>query len=139
MSMSVSLATQLIAISVISLQRQVRHNEVLREPPPGPTYDFVVVGAGAAGSAVAYRLAEQKYSVVLLEAGGPQNLATDMPALAYTIKYTDVVWPYQTQRGNMGLGWANSTVPAPKGKLLLTTSTNYIFIFKIRQTDWRHL
>lgn len=37
--------------------------------PGNATYDYVVVGAGNAGAALAYRLAEGGHSVALVEAG----------------------------------------------------------------------
>ena len=49
-------------------------------PGNGTSYDFVVVGAGAAGSTVAGRLAQHgNYSVLLLEAGGPSHWMMGVP------------------------------------------------------------
>ena len=49
-------------------------------PGNGSSYDFVVVGAGAAGCTVAARLAEHgKHSVLLLEAGGPSHWMMGVP------------------------------------------------------------
>jgi hypothetical protein len=36
-------------------------------------FDFIVVGAGSAGSAIAGRLADKGYDVLLIEAGPPKH------------------------------------------------------------------
>ena len=62
------------------------------------TYDFIVVGAGSAGSVVARRLAEDSDAKVLvLEAGGadiPMNSVN--PSVWFTLLGSDIDWGYTT-------------------------------------------
>ncbi|MDT5053776.1 MAG: choline dehydrogenase [Mycobacterium sp.] len=46
-------------------------------------YDYVVVGAGSAGCAVAARLASASYTVLLIEAGGSDRRIPVRAPLAY--------------------------------------------------------
>lgn len=72
-------------------------------PDTTPTYrqhyDFVVVGAGSAGSTIASRLTElEQVNVLLIEAGGHENLLMDVPLFALFLQlYKDSNWDYLTE------------------------------------------
>lgn len=96
---TVSLSTQLLTVAIISLQRQLYHNRGLdlgtgQPPLPQTAYDFVVVGGGTAGSIVAGRLSENPAtSVLLIEAGGPMTVTSDIVPTLYSFDYD---WGYRT-------------------------------------------
>ncbi|XP_035890889.1 glucose dehydrogenase [FAD, quinone] isoform X1 [Anopheles stephensi] len=58
-------------------------------------YDFVIVGAGSAGSVVANRLSENPdWKVLLLEAGGDPPIESEIPFLQIHLEKSSVDWTY---------------------------------------------
>jgi choline dehydrogenase len=90
-------------------------------------YDYVIVGAGTAGSVLAYRLTEDPdVRVLVLEAGGdfvPSNV--DIAPLWYTLLGSPVDWGYQTVP-QPALG--GRRVYEPRGKLPGGSSNLYIMM-----------
>ena len=90
-------------------------------------FDFIVVGAGSAGAAVASRLSENPEVLVLaLEAGGseaPPNVHN--PSLWFTLLGSEVDWGYSSVP-QPGLG--GRVTYEPRGKLLGGTSNLYIMM-----------
>lgn len=62
------------------------------------SYDYIVIGAGSAGCAVAARLSEREdITVLLLEAGGPDTKPEiHIPAVWGGLQETEVDWAYET-------------------------------------------
>ena len=83
---------------------------------PNRPFDFIVVGAGAAGPAIAARLSEDPHvSVLLLEAGGDGNLLSTLPVgipflfdtydtpLPLPLGENPIDWGYKGGRGDPSL------------------------------------
>ncbi|XP_013105616.2 glucose dehydrogenase [FAD, quinone] [Stomoxys calcitrans] len=89
-------------------------------PNGGLSYDFVVVGAGSAGSVVASRLSENRqWKVLILEAGGVPPLETEIPALAINLQHTQYNYNYYTQpNGRSCLALKHDRCYWPRGKVL---------------------
>ena len=61
------------------------------------SYDFIIIGAGSAGSVVANRLTEVGgWNVLLLEAGGDETIVSDIPGLVQYLQRTNIDWQYKT-------------------------------------------
>lgn len=93
-----NLIMQLITVSMITIERQIEYNKILERDSHLSEYDYIVVGAGASGAVVANRLTEDSsIYVLLLEAGGPQNVVTDIPGLSERlVDSDDYDWKYKT-------------------------------------------
>lgn len=106
-----SLTLQLLTVSIITLQRQLAHNYYGsgQTPVNGTIYDYIVVGAGTAGCVVAARLAENaSVNVLLLEAGGPQTVITDMPGNTLFLVGGEFDWNYHVvPQTHAGLAYPN--------------------------------
>uniref|UniRef100_T1J979 Glucose-methanol-choline oxidoreductase N-terminal domain-containing protein n=1 Tax=Strigamia maritima TaxID=126957 RepID=T1J979_STRMM len=82
------------------------------------SYDFIVVGAGASGGALASRLSEDKnFNVLLLEAGGEPQFLNTIPYFAPGPFGGELDWNYQTEsQKHACLALVNEQCPWPRGK-----------------------
>jgi choline dehydrogenase len=81
------------------------------------TYDYIIVGAGSAGAALAARLTESpRTSVLLLEAGRSGHVYTRFPiSFGLLIHNAAANWLYESEPEP---GTANRRIPVPRGKLV---------------------
>lgn len=108
-------------------------------PVDQQTYDYIIVGAGSAGCALAYRLSREASRKVLLLEAGPRdkNPMIHIPlGFAFTMKSESIGWCYETDpEPNMNgrkLSW-------PRGKVLGgTSSINGMVYIRGQREDYDH-
>lgn len=104
------------------------------------TFDFIVVGAGSAGAAVAARLSEcGRYQVLCLEAGtkGADFFWSRVPAgIAKLIDNPDVNWCYESEPDE---NFGGRRIPVPRGKMLGgSSSINGMIFMRGQPQDYDH-
>ena len=101
-------------------------------------FDFVVIGAGSAGSVLANRLTENPdWRVLLLEEGNEESLFTDIPILAATLHSTNYSRLYKSEprpedangRGGSCLSMVDGRCTVLTGKAVGGTSVVNFMIY----------
>ena len=105
------------------------------------SYDFVIVGGGSAGAALAARLSENAgVSIALVEAGDRPPPRASMPVACATLQLDpDTDWMMSGDPGNGGRGFKNRRMPVPRGKMLGGSSgINYMVFVRGHPGDFDH-
>ena len=100
------------------------------------SYDFIIVGAGSAGSVLANRLTEKsQWRILLVEAGVKSHPYSRIPAsFGLLIDHPTANWRYSSQPEE---GTANRRIPVPRGKLLGgSSSINGLVFVRGQQLDY---
>lgn len=103
------------------------------------TYDYIIVGAGAAGSVLASRLSESgKHSICVIEAGGKDSHPfIHLPAgFVKTLSMPELMWSFASEPSP---GSGNRSIRLPQGKLLGgSTSINGLVYNRGQAEDFDH-
>ncbi|GBP10398.1 Glucose dehydrogenase [Eumeta japonica] len=91
----------------------------------GDVFDFIVVGAGTAGSIIASRLTEvEQWKVLLIEAGGDPPLESVIPNFSGATHWSDHAWQYYAEtEGETNRACKFGKSFWPRGKVLGGTGT----------------
>ncbi|XP_071036074.1 L-sorbose 1-dehydrogenase-like isoform X2 [Parasteatoda tepidariorum] len=102
-------------------------------------YDYIIVGAGSAGSVIASRLSEDEcVKVLLLEAGPEAQIASEVPLAAHELRNSVNDWAYMSvPQKNGAQGFPNQQVSVPRGKGLGgSSSINYAIYTRGSHMDY---
>ncbi|XP_054159948.1 glucose dehydrogenase [FAD, quinone]-like [Oppia nitens] len=119
-----SLTSLLLLMSSIIVERQYEYDKLVKRETIKSYYDYVIVGAGSAGSVVASRLSEkQSNGVLLLEAGDRETIVSTMPSQSDSLKDTPMDWNYTIVPQKFScFGLNNRSMKWPRGRALGGTS-----------------
>ncbi|XP_049879228.1 glucose dehydrogenase [FAD, quinone]-like [Pectinophora gossypiella] len=110
-------------------------NSVLQDP----NYDFIVVGAGSAGSVVANRLSEvPDWKVLLIEAGGNPTINTEIPQIYLNNIGSPVDWGYKNVPDDRYCrAYTTKSCAWPRAKVLGgCSSMNFMYYVRGNRADY---
>ncbi|CAL8076486.1 unnamed protein product [Orchesella dallaii] len=127
----------------------VTENELINLTPKhcqDSTFDYIIVGAGAAGMIVATRLANASRgaTILLLEAGGEPSLLNDLPSMDFfLLNQKENTWIYNTTPQAYACGACDDRKSlTTRGRMLGgSTSTNFMMYVRGNREDfnrWQH-
>ncbi|KAJ3630373.1 hypothetical protein MTP99_011572 [Tenebrio molitor] len=95
------------------------------------SFDFVIVGAGAAGAVMATRLSEvADWKVLLLEAGGEEDDFNNIPAMFTFLQFSEMNWGYYTiPQTRCCQGMKDKKCIIPRGKLIGGSSAINVLMY----------
>lgn len=110
--------SSLVAPGILEGALAAGDNQITNRRELKAAYDYVVVGAGAAGCIIASRLAQAGASVLVLEAGGDDAAAgakVDDPSVWFTNINSSLDWAYPTVPTKYLNNWS---IPIGAGRVL---------------------
>ncbi|UXI22568.1 YEATS domain-containing protein 4 [Sarcoptes scabiei] len=115
----------LLTMAHHSLFRQMEHNRIAQQASKSNQthFDYIIVGGGTAGCVLAHRISSRlNATVLLLEAGGPQSIVTDMIGNTQYLIGGEFDWNYNVQPQRYA-GLAYPSFSITRGKVLGGSST----------------
>ncbi|RWS02952.1 glucose dehydrogenase (acceptor)-like protein 3, partial [Dinothrombium tinctorium] len=129
----------LVPFLTILFARNYYHSFTVTRNNWDSEYDYIIVGGGSAGAVMASRLSENpQWKVLLLEAGGSENILTDIPLSAANLQMTPLDWAYQTEPQKAACyGLKNRRMHWPRGRVLGGSSVlNYMLYTRGNRRDY---
>ncbi|KAL1424565.1 hypothetical protein MTO96_020047 [Rhipicephalus appendiculatus] len=102
-------------------------------------YDYIIVGAGSAGCALANRLtADDTNTVLLLEAGGLEDAAAQVPFFSAVLQRTKIDWDYTSEpQHKASLSVDDQINRIPRGKVFGgSSSINHVIYARGNRKDY---
>ncbi|KPJ15964.1 Glucose dehydrogenase [acceptor] [Papilio machaon] len=109
-----------------------RTEEVIKKSNVGESYDFIIVGAGTAGTIVASQLSNinPTWSILLVEAGENPDILSEVPAFLFLNQNKKNDWKYKVKpNGKSCLAFEDNSCIWSKGKCMGGSSSINAMIY----------